>query len=70
MNDFQTIDKSNFKTFRMEDGSVYFGEVAYIDLEGNPIENIEEVKAKFEEEKKARDEAEPPAEGEELPELV
>ena len=35
--DFNSVDKSFFKCFRMENGSVYYGEVEYLHTETNTI---------------------------------
>lgn len=68
--DFKDLDKTNFKTFQMPDGSVYFGEIAFVTPEGELIEDINAVKEKYEADKAALAEAEPPAEGEEPEELI
>lgn len=33
----EEIDKTNFKTFELSDGSYYFGEIVWIDQNGNII---------------------------------
>ena len=35
--DFNSVDKSYFKCFRMENGSVYYGEVEYLNTETSTI---------------------------------
>ncbi len=37
MIDLKTLDKSDFKCFRMDNGSVYYGEVEYLNTETNTI---------------------------------
>ena len=37
------IDKSNFKCFKFDDGSVYFGEIAYVDHLNNLVTDINKI---------------------------
>ncbi len=35
--DFRTVDKTNFKCYQMSDGTVYFGEIAFLDKQGGQL---------------------------------
>lgn len=36
--DIRKIDKSNFEALKFTDGSVYYGECKWFDMEDNPVE--------------------------------
>ena len=61
MLDFKDVDKSDFECWQIEGGSVYYGQVCYVDQDNKIVEDLEEVKRFTEEQLKE----EPPHEGEE-----
>ena len=50
MLDFKDVDKSDFECWQLEGGSVYYGQVAYVDQDNRLIKDIEEAKRHIQQE--------------------
>ena len=47
--EFKDLDKTDFECWQMDDGSVYYGQIAYVDQDNKIVEDVEEAKRQLEE---------------------
>ena len=60
MINFKDLDKSDFECWQIEGGSVYYGQVSYVDQNNKIVEDIEEAKRVIQEEAENMPEGEEP----------